>query len=37
MKYPVDIEGGRRFVDRIKEKVPTIGGFSGMMVVPSGY
>ena len=37
MKYPVDIEGGRRFVDRIKEKVPTIGGFNGMMVVPSGY
>ena len=33
----VDIEAGNAFVKRIKEKVPTIGGFSGMMVVPSGY
>jgi len=33
----VDIEAGNAFVKRIKEKVPTIGGFNGMMVVPSGY
>tara|TARA_B100001250_G_scaffold372633_1_gene358237 strand:- start:46 stop:942 length:897 start_codon:yes stop_codon:yes gene_type:complete len=33
----VDIEAGNSFVKRIKEKVPTIGGFNGMMVVPSGY
>ena len=33
----VDIEAGNSFVKKIKEKVPTIGGFNGMMVVPSGY
>ena len=37
MKYPVDIEAGNAFVDRIKEKAPTIGGFGGMFKVPSGY
>ena len=37
MKYPVDIEGGREFVDKIKEKIPTIGGFNGMTKVPTGY
>ena len=29
MKYAVDIEGGNAFVERLKEKAPTIGGFSG--------
>ena len=33
----VDIEAGRSFVDKIKKKVPSIGGFNGMVVVPSGY
>ena len=33
----VDIEAGREFVDRIKQIVPTIGGFNGMMKVPTGY
>ena len=33
----VDIEAGRSFVEKIKKKVPTIGGFNGMVVVPSGY
>ena len=33
----VDIEAGRSFVERLKEKVPTIGGFGGMFRVPSGY
>ena len=37
MKYPVDIEAGKRFVDRIKDRVPSVGGFNGMMYVPSGY
>jgi phosphoribosylformylglycinamidine cyclo-ligase len=37
MKYAVDIEAGKRFVDRIKDKVPSVGGFNGMMYVPSGY
>ena len=33
----VDIEAGRDFVEKIKKKAPSIGGFSGMMMVPSGY
>ena len=33
----VDIEAGDAFVERLKEKAPTIGGFNGMMQVPSGY
>ena len=37
MKYPVDIEAGNAFVERIKKKAPTIGGFSGAFKVPSGY
>ena len=37
MKYNVDIEGGNALVERLKKKAPLIGGFSGMMKVPSGY
>ncbi len=37
MRYKVDIEAGYSLVDKIKKKAPTIGGFSGMMQVPSGY
>ena len=37
MKYPVDIEGGKAFVERLKDKSPTIGGFNGMTKVPTGY
>ena len=33
----VDIEAGNTFVERLKEKAPSIGGFNGMMQVPSGY
>ena len=33
----VDIEAGNAFVQRLKEKVPTIGGFGGMYKVPRGY
>ena len=33
----VDIEAGNAFVDRLKLKVPTIGGFGGMYKVPRGY
>jgi len=33
----VDIEAGRDFVEKIKKKSPTIGGFNGMMKVPSRY
>ena len=33
----VDIEAGNAFVEKIKEKAPTIGGFNGMMKVPSRY
>ena len=33
----VDIEAGNAFVERLKEKAPSIGGFNGMMKVPSGY
>ena len=37
VKYPVDIEAGNAFVERLKEKAPSIGGFNGMFKVPSGY
>ena len=37
MKYNVDIEGGNAFVERLKEKVPSIGGFGGTFRVPRGY
>ena len=33
----VDIEAGKAFVDELKKKAPTIGGFGGMFRVPSGY
>ena len=33
----VDIEAGNAFVDRLKLKAPSIGGFNGMMQVPRGY
>ena len=33
----VDIEAGNAFVERLKEKVPTIGGFGGTFRIPSGY
>ena len=28
MKYPVDIDAGNAFVERLKTKAPAIGGFS---------
>ena len=37
MKYPVDIDAGNAFVERIKKVAPSIGGFSGMFKVPAGY
>ena len=37
VKYPVDIEAGNAFVERLKEKAPSIGGFNGMFKVPAGY
>ena len=33
----VNIEAGNAFVQRIKQKVPSIGGFNGMFEIPSGY
>ncbi len=33
----VDIDAGNAFVSRLKEKVPSIGGFSGLYPVPKGY
>ena len=33
----VDIEAGNAFVERLKNKAPTIGGFGGMYKVPRGY
>ena len=33
----VDIEAGNAFVDQLKEKAPSIGGFGGMFRVPEGY
>ena len=37
MRYPVDIEAGNAFVEKLKEKAPSIGGFNGMFRIPSGY
>ena len=33
----VDIEAGKEFVERIKKKNSSIGGFNGMMRIPKGY
>ena len=33
----VNIEAGNAFVQRLKQKVPSIGGFNGMFEIPSGY
>jgi len=33
----VDIEKGREFVEDLKKKVPNLGGFSGMIEIPSEY
>ena len=33
----VDIEAGNAFVERLKDKAPSIGGFGGMYKVPCGY
>ena len=33
----VDIEAGNAFVETLKQKVPSIGGFGGMFKVPTGY
>jgi len=33
----VDIDAGNKFVEDLKKKVPTLGGFGGMIKVPSGY
>ena len=33
----VDIEAGNNFVKDLKKKVPNLGGFGGMIKVPSGY
>ena len=37
MKYSVDIEGGNEFVERLKKRAPSIGGFNGAFKVPQGY
>ena len=37
MKYPVDIDAGNAFVERIKKVAPSIGGFGGAFKIPSGY
>ena len=34
MKYPVDIEAGDAFVEKIKKKAPAIGGFNGSFKIP---
>ncbi len=33
----VDIDAGNKFVEDLKKKVPTLGGFGGMFQVPAGY
>ena len=33
----VDIEAGNAFVEKLKQKAPSIGGFGGMFRVPAGY
>ena len=37
MKYTVDIEAGNAFVERLKKKAPSIGGFGGAFRIPSWY
>ena len=37
MKYQVDIDAGNAFVERLKEKSPSIGGFNGAFKGPCGY
>ena len=37
MKYTVDIEAGNAFVERLKLKAPSIGGFGGAFKIPTGY
>ena len=34
MKYPVDIEAGDAFVENLKKKAPSIGGFNGAFKIP---
>ena len=33
----VDIDAGNKFVEDLKNKVPALGGFGGMIKVPVGY
>ena len=33
----VDIDAGNKFAQELKKKVPNLGGFGGMIKVPSGY
>ena len=33
----VDIDAGTKFVEELKKKVPSLGGFGGMIKVPQGY
>ncbi len=33
----VDIEAGNAFVERLKVKAPSIGGFGGAFKIPAGY
>ena len=33
----VDIDAGNKFVEDLKTKIPALGGFGGMIKVPSGY
>ena len=33
----VDIEAGDAFVERLREKAPSIGGFNAMYPIPEGY
>ena len=37
MKYQVDIDAGNAFVERLKVKAPSIGGFGGAFKLPTGY
>ena len=37
MKYQVDIDAGNAFVERLKEKSSSIGGFNGAFKGPCGY
>ena len=33
----VDIDAGNKFVEKLRERAPGIGGFGGMIKIPSGY